>query len=1302
MLTFNERFEKKKQELTGTNSSSYQNTSGITKSSVPSSYLPQAESTQPVSSTKKSFEQRREETARRLTGSVSKPAYTPQEKLNTSTGNYETRLAFSEVDVEPEDSFLKKAGNKLLGLLDIIDRPRNATWNAIKSGQDKYGETGDSWEALKSFGSGFGKGLTGEERFTGTDLSNEMFGEATTRNEKIRNFTVALGSEMLLDPLNFVTFGAGKLAKGFLTGKSATLSDDAIKAIARSATAPITPDNITRGMKVVFDNPDALVKTGVFTEEVASKLKSVKEYANNIFEYNAILKNIKEDGIKAFDGLADKMFDTPDNIMKAFVDVEEAIDTASRGFIEGALKKSLGKYGMDKRQITAFVNSINLADINDVADNFAKPLQEFIATNLIGVGEEALRTSAELGGKGLSFMGRSVKTGSQLQDMGAGASSAIRNYGFTNSDALSSVARGFTKTQDSVSSVFSKYFVPGVSKEQSNMFKSIINSSDNMRALADEDTVTRVVAYQQKLADQVTKDYPTLSGEALFRKIEDYEKGIMDFVELGENHKVVADLLAGETPEMGAVLTQISKGVERDLIDMGLSEAHIGKLSKIMDGYMPHVKSTKLKNITREELQNINIEYRFAEDPAEQFARHTGNSGKTVGVDFTASNASGRRRMYNTTIDYANLIKKLNTSSYESAEQFFQTLGAQSPDLMKRLKEGGFLFTRDSSYGIKTMTEDPETLQMLMDIVDPAMFAQLDGVENFFETSALKSLLVRELQHNRVIAQADTARDMLYSLGRPLSKFDKEGIRDYRSRGWDIVVTKGYFENLNTGDLETLLKSAGQNADFISKIVRDSLGSTDDSIRALSGSEVETLLDIFSETKIPVEIFAVPQQIRKTFNSVAKSQVDEGFSTIGKTIDALHRKWKPLVTGYRPDFHARNYISSTMNDMLDNGMKSLNPRYKLMANKVARQSDEIVTIAGEKFTGAELYRAMKEAGALSNMTRDLSPDALEDALRFKLKVSNKSLGKKALNLYESAGHKVGNVVEDNLRANNFVINMERALENGMDVPRAIKYSADKVKEFHFDYSDLSEVERKLLRRITPFYTWARKNIPLQIEQFLDNPAMYGKVGDIVNTSADQQDVDLNTMAEWGQGTLPITTPFKDKSGNPVMLSGLFPQSDLQQVLGSPKDFVQGQLASMTPFLKAPMELTLNKNFLTEAPIYTTEAEKNQKLMEYAMGQTGFLKDATRTITQQGKPSGEFSSTFGNAPFGVTNSLIKSFDQEKAVYNRGQDYNRYLADIVQGYSKTDAPIMTINEIKSLEEMMLSIPGMLKNKDTELGR
>ena len=77
---------------------------------------------------------------------------------------------------------------------------------------------------------------------------------------------------------------------------------------------------------------------------------------------------------------------------------------------------------------------------------------------------------------------------------------------------------------------------------------------------------------------------------------------------------------------------------------------------------------------------------------------------------------------------------------------------------------------------------------------------------------------------------------------------------------------------------------------------------------------------------------------------------------------------------------------------------------------------------------------------------------------------------------------MGRHMENNSRMAHWVQKMLDG--NGVDASDA------SVRKYLFDYDELTEFEKKIMRNIIPFYTWSRKNIPLQIQAVFEDPARY--------------------------------------------------------------------------------------------------------------------------------------------------------------------------------------------------------------------
>lgn len=195
-----------------------------------------------------------------------------------------------------------------------------------------------------------------------------------------------------------------------------------------------------------------------------------------------------------------------------------------------------------------------------------------------------------------------------------------------------------------------------------------------------------------------------------------------------------------------------------------------------------------------------------------------------------------------------------------------------------------------------------------------------------------------------------------------------------------------------------------------------------------------------------------------------------------------------------------------------------------------------------------------------------------------------------------AGYKanklIGGGVEDNAKIAHYIFKKAEGY--------GAKQAAESVKKFLFDYGDLTDTEKGLLKRIMPFYTWTSKNIPLQIQQFVENP---GKFSKIATAKKDiEQGVpqpDEKYMSDYMKGNSPIRTKV-DKDGNTLyFLSGAWlPATSALAFLQDP---VSNSLGMVTPALKLPYE-----NLTGKGTFFKNTLGQYEDIQKYPGQKTSYL------------------------------------------------------------------------------------------------
>lgn len=260
--------------------------------------------------------------------------------------------------------------------------------------------------------------------------------------------------------------------------------------------------------------------------------------------------------------------------------------------------------------------------------------------------------------------------------------------------------------------------------------------------------------------------------------------------------------------------------------------------------------------------------------------------------------------------------------------------------------------------------------------------------------------------------------------------------------------------------------------------------------------------------------------------------------------------------------------------------------------------------------------------------------------------------------------------------------------------RGIEGIYDLVFKAHFDYSDLNNFENSVMKRISPFYTWFRKNLPTQMEMIFRNPkafARFAQAKDAIEATSNPEDL----VPSWMTDRLNIRLPFSIPGGQMYLLPDM-PIKDLN-VLGNWND----ALGMINPVLKTPVELTMDTKLyfgqsapfvgLVQLPSYMeatglgaaaeslgfAQRSADGKLMMqdkylYALEQfMPFLGRSRRLLPNEPKYQDRLPVTVLNTLFGLSLRANTTGDQQGEVSFRQRKVDQLATDLQKlGYGGYD--------------------------------
>lgn len=404
--------------------------------------------------------------------------------------------------------------------------------------------------------------------------------------------------------------------------------------------------------------------------------------------------------------------------------------------------------------------------------------------------------------------------------------------------------------------------------------------------------------------------------------------------------------------------------------------------------------------------------------------------------------------------------------------------------------------------------------------------------------------------------------------------------------------------------------------------------SANNAITVMTDEEIRRFTDIFTDAKIMQYDGDAVDKV----NKMSKMQQAELQPKLLTLYDKFLKIWKAANTLVAPSFHIQNSASNAFQSFLSIGGDALNPKSIKLAKNILSTNDpyQTVKISGKKYTYQKLNRLAKKYGVIDEnfAAYDFGKDK---PTRWELGQRNADLQKlsdvkwKDSPIWDSVlqtSTVIGSNIESIQRMNLWI----GRLKKGDDFEEATR----KIDQFLFDYSDLTDFEQNIMKRVIPFYTFMRKNIPMELEAMLNTPSIFRNINYGIDEiqNMDENTVPENKRNEWRQDyiEIPYSRNLTDTSEN-IGINPQFPYQqldrlDVDKLIGSTSPLIKMPLEAYTGSyaytgmdIDSPLEYILGQSLVTSpvARIMETNDKDEQKMREISKFTTfpiATIKDQT--------------------------------------------------------------------------------------------
>ena len=450
-----------------------------------------------------------------------------------------------------------------------------------------------------------------------------------------------------------------------------------------------------------------------------------------------------------------------------------------------------------------------------------------------------------------------------------------------------------------------------------------------------------------------------------------------------------------------------------------------------------------------------------------------------------------------------------------------------------------------------------------------------DNIQEFLTYAINHNQLLHSAEINSIIKDTCTLYDGTKKKGEHIVASYVDVMKELRS-GYKEAQERAMagnfpFEYDSFADyLDEAIKKAGINKKLFTENV---------SYFEILPEQMDVLSKKFFRENKTVQMYNMKNEIFHTVNKFTDAQMKSMQRGLVNLFDSVQRGWKSVNTYINPGFHIQNGFSNAFSSILAIGSDAVNPAKLKRTGTIIRTRDPKQFINHPtygKMTFKQIMDAVDEFGLVDNM------------------FYNKDVMDKLSGIYNlfpfKLGNKMGTAIEGFQRIHLFI--------SGLEQGKTFEEAAEMVDKFLFDYADLTHFEQTTLKRIIPFYTFMRKNLPLQFEMMMENPQLYlntQKAFREIGEMAPEGDyVEENERNPWRQGDIQLPVEI---AGRYYGIADQLPYTQLERILDPQK-----LLGQTSPWIKTPIELLATNTYTyTGMPVFGgTDEEGNVEYPDVAL------------------------------------------------------------------------------------------------------